>query len=69
MKLIQLSPTVFYNADYIYSIIEAPWLGNKKQITLQIGNWSVVLRMNAATFINELYSGKQVIDVSPYVLE
>ena len=66
MKLLQLDSSTYYNAQFISSIVESPYLGMRKQITVELANHTFKLTMSAADFLRALDSGNSIIDLSAY---
>ena len=66
MKFLRIEPSVYYNASFIKSIVEAPYLGMRKQLIVSIENRDIKFMMSAADFLRELDSDKTIIDLTAY---
>ena len=68
MQYLKLDDNTYYNAAYVVSVIEGPYIGIRRQVSVSFSTPRDVklVDMTAAMFLEKLQSGEAIIDVSAY---
>lgn len=66
MQYLKVADGIYYNTGYIDSVIEGPYIGIKRQVTVgfSTGRSIKLVNMTAAMFFAKLKSEEEIIDVS-----